>query len=372
MSSDKINKNLESQYQYVSPGPTKEGIIPEEMLEQSGMIPIRDELAPSPKMDKPINIPPLDAPELPIPTAKGRKTEAVKRQIAQEAKNEPESKKQRITETNQSTQAASNPWLAYPSNIGTIYAILLELANNMSKVRFSEALVKLLVEEKAFKMGMENADLAEKLKIIAADKEFLRAIGSLLGAATSLYQLKAMAGLQGQAKLDRDNLNTETGQKIKDKRIEITQMEQAAAVPKAGEPLPTDKKALKELVANTASPQAKEDIKKQQDLLQKMEQEHQQEYRETLTRQTDEIRYKGDFLKGISQGVVEIASSLYTRKEGELEKDKARNEALMQIFHKLDDSVSKSKDDAQAQLDKILQQIAQYSSETTRAHQLKG
>lgn len=79
----------------------------------------------------------------------------------------------------------ANPWLNNPSVMAVLFLVMLDYQKNMSSQRFTEANMKIALSEMTYEIGMENADLAKKLKDLEADKQFLEAMGSFANAATA-------------------------------------------------------------------------------------------------------------------------------------------------------------------------------------------
>lgn len=79
----------------------------------------------------------------------------------------------------------ANPWLNNPSVMAVLFLVMLDLQKSMSSQRFTEANMKINLSEMTYELGMENADLAKKLKDLEADKQFLEAMGSFANAATA-------------------------------------------------------------------------------------------------------------------------------------------------------------------------------------------
>gem|GEM_PF-5885355 len=90
---------------------------------------------------------------------------------------------------------------------------------------------------------------------------------------------------------------------------------------------------------------------------------HQETYGKNQITQANSEGYKA-LLTGFGGAL----ASLYTFHEGDLDKQKQINEAMLQILNKLNESTTKAKDDAQAQLERVAQLIVQVAEAYVRAH----
>jgi len=350
------NKPIEgsegSQYQYI-PGQIKEtgGVVPlAPEAGEPGLI--RDELIPSAQAPvKQAKAPPIDAPELVNPTPKARQIMAVKREIMEQAK--------------------KNPWMSNPSFLGAFLATMFELLKNLSTGRFLEAQKKLDLGTALFKLGMQNADIAKELKEMAASKEFAQAVNSFLSAGVNVIHAASMVKMKGEAEREA-KANPAFGDK---EQTKITERIEANTQKKAQQDkIATDLVAgpTKEEISAAKKQSAKFEklIEEDQGKLDKLKYEQRSEMRESLRSKEQQYQAGAEAMKQTSQGAVQVYNGLVTLQEGDAEKKKAANETIIQMFNKVDDGVNKTKDDMQAQIDKITQQITQTSSETVRAHQV--
>lgn len=351
-----VKKKMESEhhYEYTSPGKLEGGemVGPVAVPESEELPVIRDQLAPSaPRTDKSYKVPPIDAPDLPQPTAKAVRIAEVKRAVKELVK--------------------KNPWIANPSYLGYLLAIMFDVQKTLSETRFNESQMKQVIESSIFSLGMENADFAKQLKELAANKEFAQAIGAFINAGINIYHAASVLKSKGRAEKEVDE-STEIGKTpLADQKTKIQQLEDKKALAPVGTDVQgADVPAtLKKLKAEQDMEFDKQ-IKDEQGKLDKMSSERRETIREKIRTFEAYHQAGAEALKQTTTGAVSTYSGLMTLEEGKAEKLKGMNDALMQVFNKVDDGVNKAKDDLQSQLDKILQQISQTSSDMMKAHQI--
>jgi hypothetical protein len=340
------NKTVDSSYQYgyTTPPPVEGELTPPPLPEEGGILmPIRDQLTSSQTTVRFSKTPPVDNPQAPIPTPKAIQIAETKRAIAKEAK--------------------INEWLKNPSYLGLLFAKIWDYFNNLSKTRFSEAETRNLIEERAFSLRMDNAELSKQMRDLAADKEFIRACTQFINAGVSCYQLGGTIQARGKAASSLDPNSEKARQenplvdKLHQKREDVKEAK-----------LPTGTEESRQAQRDQALTQDSESKKKLESDLAKVEEEHRAELRTKTQEELDKTRLKGEIMKSLTEGVASVATALKTKEEGLVELEKGRNEALLEITNRLKEGTQKSYDSVQAQLDKILQQIVQTSSEETRAH----
>lgn len=362
-----------------SAAPVKgEGLVPEIAPEGRGeLMPIRDQITPS-ESSPTRQVRPPDAPELPIPSPKAINRAAAKKEAADKAK-------------------APNPWMANPSHLSALFVVLFKIQDLASETRLTEAEVKMLIDKFAVQVGMENAELAKKIKDLSADKEMVRAVGSFINAGVAAYQLSGVVGAKAKAeaakdaavkdKIDDQKNNIDTANKAMG---DIRKTPEATAAGIVNPPMAnpdTDQQAIAKLKAHgvalgvpgagdavtakaTEYQKALDDRAKAETEINKLEHQGREEFRMALQHEGQMAQLKGDIIKGLVEGSIGVTTSLYTKEEAEKDKSKVINDALTQLLNKFGDSTGKAKDDLQSQHDKVLQLLVQMSSETMKAHQL--
>lgn len=387
--SDSVNtgKGVESQYQYHGPVEGQQESIPLTGVPDSGspMI-MKDQIIQANHLDadnKKIIAPPIDNPNAPIPTRKAVKSMAVRKAIQEETIKEAANKLAGGGD-------GGNDWLKFPNSIGKLNIALIELQNNMSKTRFQEAKMKMQIEAEMFKLGMENAEFAKMLKDTAAQKELIKAVSSFVQAATHLYQIGNLAQERGRVQeqvfgkdnnkivnFDDDSFKNsvefqnlpQASKDIKIQEREIRKLENSEGI-KVTDKAAQNKKELDDLVKN--KPEVHKQIEEQKKKLQTMQEKQWRDFNDEYQKSTSINENKSRLLLGVTEGIVGVVSSFYTQHEGQLEKLRAINETLQQFWSKLDDSISKSKDDSAQLIDKIMQTMIQLNSEMKATLSTRG
>lgn len=246
-----------------------------------------------------------------------------------------------------------NPWLKFPNLTSKLNMALLDIATTQSKTRFTEAQILMVIGTALFKAGMENADLAKLLKDLAANKELMKAIGSFIQAGFALYQMGALAQARGKTR-------EEVYDKKSQSSLDIAQQEKAVQK-KLPQQLATE--SDKDFQKNLQQAKNTAEYKKEAKELDRLKNAQHAEFEQRSQIATQLVDAKFRMYNSFTEGIMGVISSVMTKKEGDLEKQKAINDTFMQLASRLSDAAAKAKDDAGSQIDKILQQMAQQSSD---------
>jgi NAD(P)-dependent dehydrogenase (short-subunit alcohol dehydrogenase family) len=365
-------KKIEPEHHYIPSRPEEAGevVAPIAPSESEELGP-KDQMIPSApgSINKSVKTPQLDAPELDHPSAKAQKKIAVKREVVE--------KEKKVVNEQQALQEAGmqkmnveenkNLYAKYPNYLATYFAILFEIQQTTSTSRYDEAQRKMQGEREMFSLGIENADLIKESKDLAAAKELTQAIGAFVNAGAAIYQAASLAKARGeaenQARKNPDGTKTDLQTKIelhdnKIKALETEKSKLAAATDASPQVLINNHKALDEKIAVA-----------QKDLGSAKE-EFRREVSTNLRHLTETAQSTSEVMKQTANGVVGVVNALYTLQEGTVEKEKARNEALIQVFRSLTEGSSKSKEDLKSEGDKLFQQITQLSSANVKTLQV--
>jgi hypothetical protein len=343
---DKIDKKSEPQYQYDYTSGQVQGAdsIPEALAEGGAPL-VRDQLAPSLAKPKSAKMPPLDAPELPIPTPRGRERMAIKKEITEAAQ--------------------KNVWISNPSYMGAFLAKFWDLLNTLRDTRFTEAQTDQMANKFLLELGRETANYAKELRDLASNKEFIRAMGSFASSAVSAVQIGATIGSKGKvlAEDKKSDLNTQ----IQTKKSELKDLDPATKNLTGNDA--NAPQAAQNLQAQTTPDDAtKKQMTEKRKEIAELEGEQRRTIQDNIRMENESIRQRGELFNHVIQGCTGVVSALYEKQAGGVEKAKTINETLSQLFSKLDDGAKKAKDDLQSQIDRIIQQLVQTSSENTKSH----
>jgi hypothetical protein len=351
-----MNKSIESDYHYEYTGPVQTSGAKELApvgTEGGAPLPIQDQLTPSLQPTKPIKIPLIDAPELPIPTAKAVRISEVKKAITKELEN--------------------NPAFTGKNYLGMLVAKYFEYMKNMSETRFNESQMAQLVERYIFELGKENAEFAKLLKDQAATKEFINAVNHFVNAGISFIQFGVTLKERGAARREAGEDPSIKPQKehydktLKEKNEQLKELnEQCGAADRNPQQALTDEQKR----AKTERQKVQSDVEEFEKKKVEVQAKEDELYHRILQQKARESDPFMQALKSLSEASARVATGLVTLEEGKIEKNKIMNETILQVLNKLDDGIRKSKDDLQAQVDKILQSLTQTIADTIRAHQV--
>ena len=394
MSDTNINK-LEPQpsYGYTPKGKIEGGkSVGEVPLETKGDLAPVDQLAPSPKMNRPVKTPQIDAPELPIPTPKALRLASTKRESMQSTiVKEGTMKTDAMHSENQGSIVKAieqNPWLKNKNLLGALLQVSFEVLNNIRDAQFNETEMKRNVEEKMFSLGMENADLAKAMKDKAAVKEFVRAGTSFVNAAIGIIQFGVTSATSNKAEKEMKGKIDVQETKVKNlenQKALVDTPQKADALflqdtntyinnntdPRTNAPpLPNDPNLPKRADPKYDPLSYDADINLEKKKLNNLKVKETANVYKLREEYSTQVRTGFDAVNKVFSGGSDIWTGILTKQEGVMEKDKARNETMIQMFNKLSDSINKSKDDFQSQFDKTTQQLIQMIADINKAHML--
>ena len=356
---DGVNNKVESDYHYEYTGP-QEAKGAEETSEvpfEGGLkTPFKDQLAKSPGSTQPPKTPPIDAPELPIPTLKAVRVASVKREIAQNAA--------KNTSKTGSSPIETNSWMAHPSWMVAFMNKNMDLVSLVSQTRYEESQRKQQAELHMAIFGIETANVSKEEKLAQASKEKLAALGHALGAGTACIQLVSTPGARGKAQ--ERTKKSEIGKLKTDEKNILTKMEQDKGL------MAADGTATTLKLEDLTDPADQAKIADQRKKVAKLEKEERSEFSRNLQEETTKLDLTKRIFDGSANGAIEIAKSMVSEYESTLAKQRGLNDVLLQSLTRTNDGNNKAKDDDLSTINKIYDQMKQTSEQNQRTFQLKG
>lgn len=270
----------------------------------------------------------------------------------------------------------ANPWLNNPNVTALLFLVLLDYQKEMSIQRVTEADMKIVLSEATFKVGMENADLVKKLKDLEADKQFLEAMGNFANAAVAVGSIGMVAAQRSHAQTQTDSSDAGTTRNQEQDNLNKMKSELFQSSPATSGTVRDD--SAKALHTNTtaryqdeaallATPNDNPDRQKyvgQKEKLATAQKSYDIEYQTNLTTNQAIERHASDALKSVVNGTIQMMSAGITKEQGAVDKLKASNETMQQFWSRIIESSSKSKEDLQAEISRVLQLLTSWSSET--------
>ena len=311
-------------------------------------------------------VPPIDNSQAPIPTQKAIKITESKKKVSIETVLSDEEKKALQANSGLSGGSSVNPWMANPNKMAAFYLAMYCYMSNLSKSRFNEAEMRRNMGSLIFDLGLENADLAKSLRDAEGNKELIGACTQLANAVSSFYQIGATVQERGAIAKEYDSggVHGEYGDLVKTAKNELDaakkNFEDALKVSA------TETSKMEGVIAknkqNLATEQSNLDKAqiKLNEATQRKSQAIQEAERQASTRH--EILSRG--VSSLIESTAGFLKADITFKQANIEKEKAMNEAMIQYFTKLDETMNRSLDNAINNIAQILEKIAQISSET--------
>lgn len=282
----------------------------------------------------------------------------------------------------------ANPWLNNPNVTALLFLVLLDYQKGMSIQRVTEADMKIVLSEATFKVGMENADLVKKLKDLEADKQFLEAMGNFANAAVAVGSIGMVAAQRSQAQAQTDSSPagvTRNQEKANMEKLdakyapppenlspktptqtasEISAEAAHASTEASANTKPPEKQSAEAYLNTHGTPEEKAEYRAQKEKLATAQKSYDIEYQTNLTTNQAIERHASDALKSVVNGTIQMISAGITKEQGAVDKLKASNETMQQFWSRIIDSSSKSKEDLQAEISRVLQLLTSWSSET--------
>lgn len=282
----------------------------------------------------------------------------------------------------------TNPWLSNPSFLGAFLEVMLKLLSVRSETRFNEAESRSTIRDMVYKMGQDNANINAILKNKEAGEQFTQAISSFVtGTLQGVQALSSISSSKAEAQRISDE--GEIGKDIRKTENDLSDLKNKLEGAVPGKPVVDAssgnmKAAKAQFAANVAaydtrldafkqSDPGKElmrDIKSAEGRLQRLGEAQYTEVNRIASSIDSRTQSKYDALKSFVQSASSMTIALSKAEQAEIEKQKGMTDALLQMLNKLDDSMTKEKDEAAQEVGKIIQAIIQMSQDNQRAHQL--
>jgi len=263
-----------------------------------------------------------------------------------------------------------NPWMQNPSQVGALAVAMVDFLTVLSKSRFNESKMKQTLDQAIYQLGKENADLAKALKMKEADKQFTEAWGEIGKGIIGITEIYVMSAQRQSLK---DKNEAESKEELDAEKKELTRLENQAKTntPTAA----TDKNGSLDVNdLQTKGPKAEADaeaINKQKAKIKQVEQRSYDRFNEESRYQTTITETQFRVATNFLSGAIMMQSATITQQLGGMEKAKAMNDAVMQMWNKILETVNKDREDSANQFDKTLQLMTQIF-EAWRAHPSRG
>lgn len=259
----------------------------------------------------------------------------------------------------------SNEWLKYPNRMGALYSATIDYVNVLGAARNFDAQAKIKIDTETFNLGMASAELAKSIRESESKKEMLNACKSFASGGIALYQGYSMVKERQkiQDRVDNDPEGTKPQIKQAEERVRAAEKKTPNQVSEEEKKLSaTDKADLAE--------QQKE-LHAARKQLNDAKAAYRQEYHNELRIWTEQNEVKTRALNSFVEGSFGVLVAMETQVMGQKEKEKAINDTMVQYWNGIRENLTKDKEDAMAQIDRVFQMTEQYSS-ATQVHLSSG
>lgn len=255
----------------------------------------------------------------------------------------------------------TNPWIANSSFLGNYMQIIFQLLNLMKDVHRDEALREVSVRKFMYEVGKENAEISRTTKNIEAQEKLVQAVVSFANAGISAVQLKNLMSERGKAvKEVNDNID-----KV-EKQLDTAKKD--AANLQAGDDV--DKLFQEKQAKNEIDPEKQKKINEIENRLNHLKDTKTIDVQRQTQLSHEMTQMKADIVKKTMEGAQNVFEMLNRLKQADLEFDKQLNDAFLQAENKLQDGMIKGKEEAKAQVDRIVEMLSRTLESVTRAYQV--
>lgn len=256
-------------------------------------------------------------------------------------------------------QMEKNPWLNSPSFLAKFMTVMLEVLDLQTELHFDEAQIEAQTRGFMYDLGKGNAEIAKALKQSEAHEQLVQAATSFTSA--------AVAGGQAFSSVQ------EKGAATKQVHQEITDLKaKKDAIKPIDPPVVAGHAPPAAADIATLTPAQKKEVAKLDTLIQQKEATETTDIHRITEHATQITQQKGQVLTHTVQGAGNLASASLKEEQGELQKQKELQEALMQMYRAHGEGAKSSKEGAIGSVDKAVELIARMFADTVRAHQLRN
>ncbi len=206
--------------------------------------------------------------------------------------------------------------------------------------------MRIVLNDQMYKLGLENAELAKKIKDLEAHQTLAQGLMAFLQGGVALYQLAHIPEIKNQLIKD-----SSLGPQIEQQQKKIEALR--TSVP-AGD---AESKALRDA-----------QIKSEKEILADLRHKGEKEILQQFDFKNQELQLRAKVLESFSNGIINLVIALDKQSQGSIEKQKALNEALIQSFVKLEESLSKNKDELYSLFSESMKTSAETAGAHTRMH----